>query len=97
MVSWASKTEEYGDATMSLDTIGSSVYFEDALEAARVGLRCERGVDLLGGGVAAHLHDQVHDRARGHRRAHGDAVELASSSGITSPIALAAPVRSGSG
>ena len=56
--------------------------------------RGEGLIDLLFD-VGVHLADQVHHRAGGHRRALGDAVQLALELRITRPIALAAPVEVG--
>ena len=71
-----SKIDEYDEWTMSLETIGSSVYWRIPSRSPRVGLAAEELVDLLGGRLGADLDDEVDDRARRDRRAHRHAVDL---------------------
>ena len=65
------------------------------VERAGVGAPGEGAVDLVDARRPLGLDGQVDDRARRQRDAHGVAVSLPASSGITSPSAFAAPVDVG--
>ena len=68
---------------------------QQALQRAAVGGGLQRGVDLLDGGLAVGLDRQVDDAAGGTGARTANPWSLPLSSGITSPIALAAPVEAG--
>ena len=82
--------------TMSADTSGSSVKSRMPSKRPVPACALQRRVDLVLRRVALlRLHAEVDERDVGHRDAHRDAVQLAASAGITSPIAFAAPVDVG--
>ena len=72
LVSGASKIAEYGDLTMSDETIGASLY-------ARMSLARSRNSALISSTDVSRsrLDRQVDDRAGRDRHAHGETVQLA--------------------
>ena len=71
-----SKIDEYDEWTMSLETIGSSVYWRIPSRSPVSAVRAEELVDLLGRRLRADLDDEVDDRADRDRRTHRHAVDL---------------------
>ena len=76
MVSCESKMEEWSLPTMSMDTMGSSVYSKMPFKGA-LGRGLHGGVDLLGGHGLLQLHREVDHGAVGGGNAGGEAVETA--------------------
>jgi hypothetical protein len=68
--------QDAGSVTMSMETIGSSVYLRKPLSGA-LGRLLDDRVDLLDGGLAAGLEGEVGGRAGRGGHAQGVAVELA--------------------
>ena len=93
-VSGESKIDEYGDLTMSEETIGSSV-LQDAGEAPVSAWRAERVVDLVRARLARDVTVRSTTEPVGTGARTAKPCSLPCSSGITRPIAFAAPVDAG--
>ena len=95
IVSGASNTDEYDDVTMSLDTIGSSLYWR--MPSKRPVSACSAKAALTSSALVSR--DTSHTRSTTEPVITGARTaipfSLPSSSGITTPIALAAPVEVG--
>ena len=95
IVSGASKTDEYGELTMSLETIGSSVYLRmpSRRPVSAFSANAELTSSTLVGRDTSHTRSTTEPVITGARTA--TPFSLPSSSGTTRPIALAAPVEVG--